>query len=187
MDLALTFDDVVRIAQAAKDPGSGWTFLVSYLENRGGKALPQLATVDLQQDIRELRRQIQELLASEPPPRELNAVYFGLFDAVDDDGVEVIGYYVAGLKEFNPENGDSLCNPAWLPEGRYLASTALDAVKEAEVSAGTTGHADLRALLGYAGQLGAALLVSRFGSADLFPDLHRVVGFDSGDFAEIAE
>ena len=40
-------------------------------------------------------------------------------------------------------------------------------------------------LLAYAGELGAAMIVSRFASEDLFVGLRRVVGFDSGDFAEL--
>jgi hypothetical protein len=37
--------------------------------------------------------------------------------------------------------------------------------------------------LSYAGQLGTALLVSKFASAGVFAGYRRVVGFDSGDFA----
>jgi hypothetical protein len=186
MDLAATFDDVLRMAQQAEAAAVAWRALVTYLEDRGGESLPQLAAVDMIRDVEGVRRQIQEVVSSEPPPKDLNAVYFGLFDTVGNDGRSGIGYYVAGVKGFDPSDGDSLCNPAWWPDGRYLASDALDAIKEAELIAGARGRDDLRSLLGYAGQLGAALLVSRFASSGLFPGHHHVVGFDSGDFAEIA-
>jgi hypothetical protein len=55
---------------------------------------------------------------------------------------DVVGYYLAGVEGFDPDDVDSLCDPAWWPEGRYLQSMLLQAVK------------------------------------------NRVVGFDSGDFAE---
>ena len=186
MDLASTFHGVVKIAQTALGPESGWHSLVGYLEQQSSDSLPRLRSVNMQQDVEEIRRQLVELIKGEPPPKNLNAIYFGLFDTAGEDGVEGIGYYVAGVKGFDPEDGDSLCNPAWWPEGRYLSSATLNAVKEAELSYAASGQAEKRALLGYAGQLGAALLVSRFASIGLLPDLRRVVGFDSGDFAEIA-
>ena len=186
MDLASTFDDVLSIARQGKNADTAWASLVRYLEERGGASLRQLADVDMQRDVESVRQHIQKLVSSEPPPSDLNAVYFGLFDAVDGDGAEVIGYYIAGVRGFDPEDGDSLCDPAWWPEKRYLRSEALDAVKDAELRAKAGGQTEVQALLGYAGQLGTALLVSRFSSAGLFPGRHCVVGFDSGDFAEIA-
>jgi hypothetical protein len=185
MDLAPTFHDVVRIARAALDPASGWHSLVDYLEQHGLHSLPQLRSVDVQEDVRRIRRQLVELIEGEPPPKDLNAVYFGLFDTSDEEGAEGIGYYIAGVRRFDPEDGDSLCHPAWWPEGRYLSSSALDSIKDVELSFVASGEGEKRALLGYAGQLGAALLVSHFASKGLLPDLRRVVGFDSGDFAEI--
>jgi hypothetical protein len=186
IDLAPTFDDVLRMARQAEDVGAAWEGLVAYLEDRSGEPLPHLAGVDVKRDVEGVRRQLLKLVRTEPPPKDLNAVYFGLFDTVSDDGERGIGYYVAGVRGFDPNDGDSLCNPAWWPDGRYLRSQALNAVKHEEVSAGVRGQTDLRALLGYAGQLGAALLVSKFASSGLFPGHHYVVGFDSGDFAEIA-
>jgi hypothetical protein len=186
MDLASTFDDVVKIAKNAENPDAGWAFLVGYLEKRGGEPLRQLAAVDIQRDVDKVRGQIRELVSGEPPPNDLNAVYFGLFDTEDDEGAETIGYYITGVTRFDPKDGDSLCNPAWWPDARYLTSATLNAIKGAEVSAAASGQTDLRQLLGYSGQLGAALLLSRFASAGLFPGLHQVVGFDSGDFAQIS-
>src|SRR5688572_30099452 len=98
MDLASTFHDVVRIAQGAPDPSSGWTSLVGYLEKHGGDPLPQLAAVDLGRDVVDVRDQLVEVIESEPPGNDLNAIYFGLFDTVGDDGIEGIGYYIAGVK-----------------------------------------------------------------------------------------
>ena len=62
MDLAPTFDDVVKIAQIATDPASGWTSLVRYLEKQAADSLPQLGSVDLQEDVANVRRQIVDLL-----------------------------------------------------------------------------------------------------------------------------
>jgi len=184
MDLASTFNEVVRLAHDATDPMSGWSSLIGYLEGWAGEPL-SIPVVSADEDVRDLRAQLEAVVKAEPPPAGLNAVYFGLFDTTDDGGREGVGYYVAGVKKFDPEDGDSLCSPAWWPEGRYLASAILNSVKEAELSS-AAGKEEVRALLSYAGQLGAALLISRFAVRGLFPNLTRVVGFDSGDFAAIA-
>ncbi len=139
MDLESTFNDVVSLTRQANSAGAGWMSLVRYLEQRSGESLPQLLAVDIDRDVENIRRQLQELVSSEPPPGDLNAVYFGLFDALDNDNAEVMGYYVAGVKNFDPTDGDSLCDPAWWPAGRYLESNALNAVKDAELSAKATG------------------------------------------------
>ena len=101
-----------------------------------------------------------------------------------DDGQQGIGYYVAGVKGFDPSNDDTLCGPAWWPKGRYFVSEALDVVKELENEA---DELELKAgeFLGYAGQLGAALIVSRFAASGLEKGRQIVVGFDSGDYAVV--
>jgi len=90
MDLASTFADVLRIAQTATDPVAGWDSLWRYLERGLGNPLPP-TTVAFDEDIRAVQAQLEALVKAEPPPLNLNAVYFGLFDAVDDRGVEQIG------------------------------------------------------------------------------------------------
>lgn len=87
------------------------------------------------------------------------------------------------VNRFDRRADDSLCDPVWWPEGRYLKSAALDAVKQVELAAAEAGDEAMRSLLSYAGQLGAALLVTKFASRGLFAGLPRVVGFDSGDLA----
>ncbi|MGE0144387.1 MAG: hypothetical protein AB7I19_11410 [Planctomycetota bacterium] len=132
-----------------------------------------------------MHRQLSQLIQRDPPPDDIDALWFGLFDAVDEEGSECIGYYVAGIRGFDEDDPDSRCSPAWWPEGRYLASATLAAIKEAEIEAGRRGADGQRAYMGYAGQLGAALLVSRFGAEGLAGRRQLVVGFDSGDYVVV--
>jgi hypothetical protein len=185
MDLAESFHEVVRIAHRAEEPRVAWLSLTSYLQETSKSDLVDLAAVDIQADVEQVRRQLVELIQREPPPPDINALYFGLFDTIDDDGSRDIGYYVAGVEGFDPDTADTLCDPLWWPDGRYLSSAALSCVKNAELASGTRGQREVERLLGYAGQLGAALLVSRFASVGVLPGLRRVVGFDSGDIAEL--
>lgn len=185
MELAVAFDDVLHIARGAVDPVAAWAALVRYLEDGGGTPLPALASVAMDADVKHVGLQLQRLVEATPPPPNVETLYFGLFDALAEGGTETIGYYVAGVVGFDPRDGDSLCAPAWWPEGRYLDSAALRTVKAAEVAAGEGGNTSLRELLGYAGQLGCALIVSRFAVRGVKGGRRVVVGFDSGDFAEI--
>ena len=141
--------------------------------------------MDVQRDAASVRQQVASILRREPPSADIDTLWFGLFDTLDDSGGERIGYYVAGVRGFDADDPDSLCLPAWWPEERYLSSAALAAIKSAEVEAGRRGASDEREFLGYAGQLGAALLVTRFGVSELLGARRLVVGFDSGDYVEV--
>lgn len=186
MDQA-TYYEVVRISAESLEPSDAWATLVAYLESASGTPLPDLRSVDVHADVVSVQHQLERVVHAQPLPENLNAVYFGLFDTVENNDNRGIGFYVSGVEAFDPNDGDSLCSPAWWPDGRYLSSTCLDAIKAAELAAQSTMMPELRALLGYAGQLGAALIVVRFAAGGLFVGLKRVVGFDSGDFAELPE
>lgn len=172
------YAEVVRIAKGG-DAQSCWRDLLRFLSLYA--TVDNLAAVAIDDDVRHVREQLTSLLAKEPPRFPVVALYFGLFDAMGERGVEEIGFYVAGVDRYDPNGPHCLCNPAWWPEGRYLASDALAEVKVAELSA----SGKERAFIGYAGQLGAALVVARFASASLVPTAIRVVGFDSGDVVEL--
>ena len=182
IDFAKAFHEVVRIGNSAPAPEPGWAELLRFLESQvAQRTIPSLHNVAIMEDVRSVRSQLESILKAEPPAMALEAVYFGLFDGCDGEGNEGIGFYVAGVEKYDPANPDCLCNPAWWPAERYLRSPALDQLKRAELSA--TGMA--RSFLAYAGQIGVALLVARFASAGLFPGVKRIVGFDSGDMAEL--
>jgi len=186
MDLAQSFDDVVEIAARAKDARSGMTELIRYLSATAGEFIAPLQAVDISEDVSQVSQQLEQLVRTEPPRNTLNAFYFGLFDAVDETGAERLGYYIEGVDRYVPEDPDTLCDPAWWPEGRYLRSHALDAVKMAELAAAQAARPDTKEFLGYAGQLGTALIVTRFAATKLGAGSRCVVGFDSGDVTEIS-
>jgi hypothetical protein len=173
------YAEVVRIAKGG-DVQSCWRDLLRFLSRHA--VVDNLAAVAIDDDVRRVREQLTSLLAKEPPDFPVAALYFGLFDAAGERGGEEIGFYVAGVDRYDPNGPDCLCNPTWWPEGRYLASDALAEVKLAELSA----SGKERAFIGYAGQLGVALVVAKFASVNLLSAAIRVVGFDSGDFAELA-
>jgi hypothetical protein len=179
-NLVESFDEVVRIANDATEPVEAWNGLIQYfLATLSADAIDVLHTVSIEEDVRSVRHQLERLLSLEPPRRAFRALYFGLFDATDATGEEQIGYYVTGVENFEDE--DSLCAADWCPDGRYLQSQALTALKKAEMAA--SGEA--RRFISYVGQIGVALVVTRFASMALVANTRRFVGFDSGDIAEI--
>jgi len=181
-DLASAHALVSSLGSSATSAQSGWERLVSALADHcAASTVTKLREIDIEDDVASVSQQLNQLVRQDPPPDGIDAFWFGLFDALDEDGAECIGYYVAGFRGFDADDEDSLCSPSWSPECGYLASSVLAAIKQAEIDAGRRGAESEQSCLGYAGLLGAALLVSRFGAAALAGARSVVVGFDSGD------
>lgn len=179
IDFAVIFDRTCRVAQTCESPGAGWRAMCRLAADElGQQSIASIASLDLDAEARRARSSLSALMKKEPPPRAIDTLLFGLFDSVEGDET-VAGYYVAGVIGFDPGDGDSLCDPAWWPKGRYLRSDALDAI----LAAARETSGDARTMLDYALRFGAAAVISRF-AAEGHP--HRiVVGFDDGDFAEL--
>ncbi len=186
MDFEQSREWIAGLVCTAGEPAAAWRAFVDHLASSAAEGLcVPLREVGIEADVAAVRGQLAALFDREPPPDGIDTLYFGLFDASGTDGVQTIGYYVAGVTGFEPDDLDSLCDPAWWPEGRYLVSDALAAVGAAERAAAAAGRRQEQALLGYTGQLGAALIVSRFAMAGLEEGRRIVVGFDSGDVVEL--
>jgi hypothetical protein len=187
--LARMSKDVLGIGNQAKDPISGYQALLVYLATYSTKAaILALEGANLDKDVASIRAELAKLRDKEPPPRRVKAVYFGLFDSVNHRGQESVGFYVTGHEEYDEHDPDSLCEPIWEPEGRYLRSQVLRQVKMAAMAAGARGDGGAQSLLGYAGQFGVAILLAKFASNALLKEGMRcVVGFDSGDVVEVSK
>ena len=181
MDLAQSFDEVVSLVNGASGLNGGWDSLRDYLEGKSPGLSDEVDDVDISQDVAEVADQVRLVLEAEPPPDTVDAIYFGLFDTVEDSGDEGIGFYVAGAADYSTGGDDALCDPAWWPDRRYLLSDALSALRRVEAAR----DGDERAFLSYAGQLGIALLVTKFVVRGLFEGKAILVGFDSGDVAKV--
>jgi hypothetical protein len=182
VELEAAFHRVVEIANDARTASEGLRELVGCLRPSHG-ILRHLAALDIEADVAAMRVQLQALVRSEPVPQSVNAMWFGLFDLAD----ESVGYYVAGIEGYDPQCEEALSKPRVWPTQGYLRSDCLEAIKQAEFAARIADETASADLIAYAGQLGIALLLARFSSAGLFGKRHRIVGFDSGDFAEVAD
>lgn len=182
MNLAETLDDVLRISSQAENEIMAWREFVGYLESSAGASFSNLKGFDIESDVNGIGNELRGLEMTEPYPKVINAIYFGIFDSINESGEEVTLFYVAGIRDFDPEDPDSLCDPFWWPEERYLSNRVLGKIKEEERIAHKSGDESLRGLLGYTGQIGAAVILATFGANALYPGLTLVVGFDEGDF-----
>lgn len=186
MDLESSFHHVCALANSAPDAQAGWRSLTSYLAAEvGSRVLKPMHAVSIDHDVAAVKSQIELAALRDPLPDGIDALWFGLFDACDDGGAEHIGFYVAGIRGFDPEDPDSRCSPAWWPEQRYLSCEALSTIHRLELAGRARGDTNSSSFLGYAGQLGAALLVARFAAGTLAGQRRVVVGFDSGDYAVV--
>ena len=186
MDLESSFDHICALVNSAPSAQAGWLSLTSFLAAEVGSCVVEsMRAVSIDEDVAAVQSQIEAAARRDPLPDGIDALWFGLFDACDDEGAEHVGYYIAGIRGFDAEDPDSRCSPAWWPEDRYLECEALSAIKRLEIEARGRRDTASSSFLGYTGQLGAALLVSRFAGRALAGQRLVVVGFDSGDYAVV--
>ena len=88
-----------------------------------------------------------------------------------------IGFYVAGVNGFDPDDPESLVDPSYFPDDRFLEAGVLEAVKAA-----ANADATRRDFYEYGLALGAACLLGRYSVRGRLARLRLVVGFDEGDY-----
>lgn len=105
----------------------GMNLWIDYCEDlQPGKVWSRLRKLDFETDFDRLTFWLTKLLLSEPPGREINGLWFGLFNPVDDDGSGSSQMYHAGSRRF--EQTDWACNPEYFPKSRYANSLVLPAL-----------------------------------------------------------
>jgi hypothetical protein len=152
----------------------------------------RLRGLDYEKECDRLTEWLKRLLAKEPPPKEVNGWWFGLYNPVRK-GETSCQMYLGGSSKADPasESNEWACDLSYLPKGRYPQSQVLaelyrsvDPIEEGDV--GYLGecflcHGYLALVVAHwcHGPLRAALL----GDAPL-----RLVdiGHDNGDFYRIA-
>jgi hypothetical protein len=167
---------LLDIARKSPSPEQGWTALVQETA-RHGAVPPELRGWDVGEDTALLRGEVIGVLEREPVPPEVGFIYFGLFDAWDEETDDpVAGFYVAGGTGNDPLKELSEGRPRYLPESRYFAVPLLDAIQAAPARG---EYDDL--LMQYALIWAAAALLVKHATDRLLDRYTVVVGFDEGD------
>src|SRR5262245_43910072 len=87
----------------------------------------RLRKLDFQKDAESLTKWLQRLLKKEPPPENVNGLWFGLYNPELDDGEPSCQMYVGGASGFDPcsDSHEWVCQQSWTPKGRYSSSQVL--------------------------------------------------------------
>jgi hypothetical protein len=186
MDLRLAYQWVVDELAINQPIDRAMNSLIDHCAiARPHKSWPRLRDLPYA-DTSALSEWLEKVFESEPPPHDIRALWFGLFNPVYD-GEVAADMYVSGSKRFEPDDlsFDWACDPEWWPETGYAHSEVLRAIyRIAYKEAGLGNDAEYPLCLGY-----AALVVRQIlDPTDQLlltnrPDGHFgvAVGFDSGD------
>jgi hypothetical protein len=181
LDLHSMYDEVKAIIDRSDQPELAWRDAAGLLRGEWPSLqIGALDNVDVAREIDTVRAQILALLEREPIPADVDALYFGLFDAQGSGGTEDVftGFYVSGVVGYDPANEDSLAGPAYFPEGRYLDSPLLDTIRDLLQPQPSNDLACETLTLAAAG------ILARFASPADRPWC-VVVGFDEGNVIEV--
>jgi hypothetical protein len=200
VDTAKMFAQSARmIADVATNPpplASGMGIWFDYCEKVAPeqKSLWQrLRKLDYEDDAHKLLQWLKRLMKKEPPPDDINGLWFGLHNPVLDDAEPSCQMYVGGSSAFDPGSvsNEWVCQLSWRPKGQYSSSELLtelyrsvEAITKNQVS--YLGEPFL--CHGY-----LALLVSNWCNGPMRATLLGdavvraiVIGHDSGDFYRMA-
>ena len=87
----------------------------------------ELRLLDFNADLVQLTEWIVTLLRTSPVPGDISALWFGLYNPCDDEGMESSQFYCSGSRTYAPCGPcpDWHCSTDYIPEGRYATSTIL--------------------------------------------------------------
>jgi hypothetical protein len=179
-DYGSIFVALRETVRASHSPEAGWSAVLDETE-RHGAVPPELRAWDVAGEVPALRQKVAEVLRGEPIPLDVRFIYFGLFDARDEEtDAPVAGFYVGGGAGDEPELAVAEGTLTYLPDSRHFISPLLDAVQAASEREGYDP-----ALMGYALVFGAAALLAKHATEGLLDAYTLAVGFDEGDRAVI--
>jgi len=193
-DIVKTFATVEEVVLSSSNAREGLSRLIHYCQQVAPEnEWSQLLALDIESDITHLQNWLQDVLLSEPPPQNITGFWFGLIEAVLDNGDQTEILYIAGSDEFVPDDdsADWACDPVYFPENRYVRSSVIDDIyqllhaQDGEI----VSLGEYLFFLGYAGLLLRQILPKIDTSLLLGSEATRgvAVGFDDGDFIIVGE
>jgi hypothetical protein len=152
-----------------------------------------LKELDFTDDLSYLQNWLKEVLLTEPPPRDIQAFWFGLFNPILEDGQPTCDLYISGSVDFDPEDetGDWACwtETSYIPEQKYAKSKVLTQIYRTVSQIKHKSMGEYVLCLGYA-SLAIVEICRRIDNHLLLGDSSAralAVGFDSGDFVLLGE
>jgi hypothetical protein len=192
MNLAKAYDRVRGFVEDGYDVRGGMRRIIAWCKKQAPDAdWSRFDDLDYTADSARLAAWLTDVLGKEPPPRDVTAFWFGLFNPVDEAGAATADLYLAGSNRYEPRGDDPdwAVDPVYFPRGRYSRSTVTRAIHRAAYAPGGPGSdAEYTLCLGYAGLSVAALAkaVPRTVLLGGAPRRDLFVGFDDGDALLVA-
>ena len=153
-----------------------------------------LAALEYDQDVASLASWIGNVFAREPPPFQIQGLWFGLCNPADDDGMVWADIYVGSVAQYSADDQEL----GWLwsaerhyPDDGFANSASLRSIYEIAYAGdgGLGNDAEWPLCLAF-GAFAARELLRSQGTrlvASAAPRIGVVVGFDSGDMLKIGE
>ncbi len=193
MDVLPSMHQMVRMARAGAPLDVGMRRLIAMC----GELIPDadfegLKAMDWNSDLASLEAWMEDLLVTEPPPKDTNAFWFGLFEGQDEDGPSCFLYVAGSNKHKKGEDAaDWPVGPTWFPELRYADSQCLRdlyrATRPEDAGEDVAELGEMILCLGY-----ACLVISHL-CRKFAPQLadgtvrFAACGWDSGDILPLGE
>jgi hypothetical protein len=151
-----------------------------------GQVWDTLRGLDYEADVVALRSWLEHLFTEEPPPPNVKAFWFGLYQSEDEEGPTYVLYLSGSVEDYTPDSLDwaSWTEETYLPEGRYADSRILQAMfRTVQAEPDAVLLAEYMLCLGYACLAIPAIFTSLAPELVLGKAESRtvVIGFDEGD------
>ena len=124
----------------------------------------------------------KDMLTSEPPSSEIVAYYLGMIDMQGGllKKYEYQRFYLCGTDQFDADEEDWACDPAWFPSKRYYDTPLLNAIGKAQHTTDSTATYLLSLTIAAAFAIRAAPLIAAHTNPTANP-VPIAIGHDSGD------
>lgn len=179
-----------ELLMAVKTIEDGWqALLTAAKQKQTSRAWGALSELEVKKDLKSHVDWLVEGFEKEPPPKEINAFWFGIFERVQQKAKNSYAtLYIAGSDHYDPEKRYSIdwaVRPRYFPEWRYAPSPVMDQISSEEHKAKGSKDAFHFLTLGY------AALLTRFAWQGALTRIKYdfgerecpiAVGFDEGGF-----
>lgn len=105
--------------------------LIDAHENIASKTYwAQLREIKIEDEQREILNWIQMVLAENPIPKEVIALWIGILKFAADDDKEIPTIYFVGADDYHEEEIDWTFDPTYLPDNRYAQPNSLSQIDD---------------------------------------------------------
>jgi len=121
-----TLTRILEVKTTAKD---AWNKFIDDHENTASKPFwKQLRQIDIETEQTDIVNWLQQMVTDNPIPKNIVAFWIGIFKIADNDK-EIPTIYFVGADNYNKDDIDWSCDPAYLPENRYVQLGSLQQIE----------------------------------------------------------